>query len=506
MIRSILKSSAKLLADLKGVDGPGSGLDADLVDGVEVSALQSREEKDQPDGYPGLDASGNLVTTIIHRQGTAAELAAVVLAAGEWGYATDTGKIAMGDGATAFASLDSVIPNYDYIHVQPTSELGSVDFSVIRFGRDDDVNFDSFPMELAWNSTAGALRFQDTLGDLIYPIHAYSFIGTYSQVQWINSVNLSMSTTPTDGHLLYCAGATAGVPVRLSPRTRWRGYAWRTDTSAAQSHDFTAEVVPTSGSGSTTAKLRFGYSFLAGAYNYFLSFLSNGGVEATSYVAATSFGNSAVQPSNGVTLGHSGSAGYGAYSNINATFIIGGALAAATQDTPVIQFGGDRTLTRTQSAGATNPFVRILPTYNQSGTAGSVDLLVNRTETAVGSGSHYFLDCQIAGTSKARISNAGLLESTDMQLVNQTFAVANGLGARLGSARGIYWSSASSAFGALDISLTRAAAGVLQLNNALRMPDSSTPATVAGAGTLYVEGGALKYKGSAGTVTTIGAA
>jgi hypothetical protein len=36
--------------------------------------------------------------------------------------------------------------------------------------------------------------------------------------------------------------------------------------------------------------------------------------------------------------------------------------------------------------------------------------------------------------------------------------------------------------------------------------DGSTPGTPSGGGYLYVDSGALKYKGSSGTVTTLGAA
>ena len=35
--------------------------------------------------------------------------------------------------------------------------------------------------------------------------------------------------------------------------------------------------------------------------------------------------------------------------------------------------------------------------YTQSGSAGSMDLLINRTETSLGSSSHYFIACQVAG-------------------------------------------------------------------------------------------------------------
>ena len=45
-----------------------------------------------------------------------------------------------------------------------------------------------------------------------------------------------------------------------------------------------------------------------------------------------------------------------------------------------------------------------------------------------------------------------------------------------------------------------AADGPLKLNN------TTAPATPTGGGYLYVEAGALKYKGSSGTVTTLGAA
>ena len=48
-------------------------------------------------------------------------------------------------------------------------------------------------------------------------------------------------------------------------------------------------------------------------------------------------------------------------------------------------------------------------TLNQTGTAGSTNLLINRTETALGSGSHNFVDFQVGGTSRFRVTNAGNL-------------------------------------------------------------------------------------------------
>lgn len=54
--------------------------------------------------------------------------------------------------------------------------------------------------------------------------------------------------------------------------------------------------------------------------------------------------------------------------------------------------------------------VSIARTYNQaSGTAANTDLLINRTETAVGSGSQLLLDTQVGGSSKFAINNKGAI-------------------------------------------------------------------------------------------------
>jgi hypothetical protein len=54
-------------------------------------------------------------------------------------------------------------------------------------------------------------------------------------------------------------------------------------------------------------------------------------------------------------------------------------------------------------------------------------------------------------------------------------------------------------------SLFRKATGVLGVTHPVFLSNQGAPpATQTGGGTLYVEGGALKYKGSSGTVTTLG--
>lgn len=53
--------------------------------------------------------------------------------------------------------------------------------------------------------------------------------------------------------------------------------------------------------------------------------------------------------------------------------------------------------------------VEITPTLNQSGTAGFTDLFINRTETAIGSGNHYFENFQVGGVDKWIVDRTGTL-------------------------------------------------------------------------------------------------
>ena len=60
----------------------------------------------------------------------------------------------------------------------------------------------------------------------------------------------------------------------------------------------------------------------------------------------------------------------------------------------------------TGSSG-TQVMLAVVPTYNQTGTAGGTDLLINRTQTAIGSGSHLLFDAQVSASSKFSVNNAG---------------------------------------------------------------------------------------------------
>jgi hypothetical protein len=60
----------------------------------------------------------------------------------------------------------------------------------------------------------------------------------------------------------------------------------------------------------------------------------------------------------------------------------------------------------TNSSGIAG-YLRLDSIVNQTGTAGSTDFLINRTETALGSGAHNFADFQVGGSSRFSVSNAG---------------------------------------------------------------------------------------------------
>ena len=64
--------------------------------------------------------------------------------------------------------------------------------------------------------------------------------------------------------------------------------------------------------------------------------------------------------------------------------------------------------TNTASSGNPAAFM-VNPTWNQTGTAGSYDFLINRTNTALGSGSHYLIDAMVASVSKFAVTTAGNL-------------------------------------------------------------------------------------------------
>lgn len=101
----------------------------------------------------------------------------------------------------------------------------------------------------------------------------------------------------------------------------------------------------------------------------------------------------------------------------NKTLLLQNTTFTTASSTDVSIGGG----THNQTSG-TNKIVAILPTYNQSsGTAANTDFLINRTETAVGSGNQFLIDAQVGGTSKFKVSNTGTIVTA-----NSKFSIQSG--------------------------------------------------------------------------------
>ena len=96
----------------------------------------------------------------------------------------------------------------------------------------------------------------------------------------------------------------------------------------------------------------------------------------------------------------------GIYGSSAGLVIYGGASGAGIANRFALQIDSNA-YPHTQTSG-TNGALKILPTYNQtSGTAANTDLLINRTQTAVGSGAQYLIDAQTGTTSMFNVSNIG---------------------------------------------------------------------------------------------------
>lgn len=81
------------------------------------------------------------------------------------------------------------------------------------------------------------------------------------------------------------------------------------------------------------------------------------------------------------------------------------------------------------NTSGTRAIFAITPTYNQAtGTAANTDFLINRTQTAVGSGAQLLADMQVGSVSKFKVSNTGKVNSQGVaEHADNAAAVAAGL-------------------------------------------------------------------------------
>jgi len=101
--------------------------------------------------------------------------------------------------------------------------------------------------------------------------------------------------------------------------------------------------------------------------------------------------------------------------------------SGTTAKVVIAMAGGTNSSTASQQTA-----VSIIPTYNQaSGTASNTDLLINRTQTLVGSGTQLLIDAQVSTVSKFSVNNVGNVNLVGVLSVSGTQVV----GARVIDAR-----------------------------------------------------------------------
>ncbi len=139
----------------------------------------------------------------------------------------------------------------------------------------------------------------------------------------------------------------------------------------------------------------------------------------------------------GVSKFYVDNTGYLGANNISAIGATIGGTILMSSATPIIYHGGNassnaagiimtKANTSTTTSG-TNYLLKLLNTYNQvASTAANTDLLINRTETAVGSGAQYLIDAQVGGVSKFSVSNTGLTTVGGDILINNVVGSVNG--------------------------------------------------------------------------------
>lgn len=142
--------------------------------------------------------------------------------------------------------------------------------------------------------------------------------------------------------------------------------------------------------------------------------------------------------------------------DVNGTVTVANTLQSSGSNNTLLLFGGGANtgggfrLSPKSAWTTTNTsrsFLNITPNYNQiSGTDANTDLLINRTQTAVGSGAQYLIDAQVGGSSKFRVDNTGAVRTTGSITIaaNEQFSSLGDLYVSSANGSNIYFRDGSS--------------------------------------------------------------
>ena len=175
--------------------------------------------------------------------------------------------------------LDTDASNYSRTVIENNNSTGSIGVWAEKAGAG---NYNTFSFGSAgsnWSVTSAGVLAPSTAGNLFD-------LGTTTtpiNIGYFGRTDTGYGTTSTDGIVIQSAlAATGGVPVQISPRTRWVGTAW--DTSASQTVAFFAETLPATAA-TPTGTLKFGYSLNGAAASYPMTVSSAGALTTLNYAS-----------------------------------------------------------------------------------------------------------------------------------------------------------------------------------------------------------------------------
>lgn len=278
----------------------------------------------------------------------------------------------------------------------------------------------------------------------------------------VNGTGYFERSSAADGLVLNNVTAATSSVQQASPLLRLRGQGWKTAaTAASQPVDWALQVVPQSGAAAPTGYLDFQSQINGGGFTSRMSITLGGvGVGTSSPGEALCVYGTNVKPTVGAVTAHT--VLYSVYDAQNNTAL---EVAASGADAAM----GVLALTTANTAASNYVGMVAFATRGTSGADKRSAAIVSQLTAASGTA--------VSGDLTFNTNNAGTL-ATRMRITPD----------------GSVGFNTATEFGS--------GVGVIGIKDAATVPTTNP----AGGGVLYAQGGALKWRGSSGTVTTIAAA
>lgn len=267
----------------------------------------------------------------------------------------------------------------------------------------------AYPLYFGSNYTSGLSEVRMTIG-------ATGDVGigatTPSSKLDVTTAGLGTTQADTSGISLVNTTAATSGNQQISPGLRWRGYGWKTtSTAASQSVDFRAYVLPVQASSAPTANWVLQAAINGGAYADEITVKSGTGAvtfgsNSSNFIGASS--DNSTNATGGVTMLYKGHAT--GTNNVFSHAFISSTRSGTTGTIGMMKL----TQSWTPSATSTANYNGLSVNYTIDAAAGAASgtgtgILVNATETSLNGLTHNLLDLQVASTSKFKVTNAGFV-------------------------------------------------------------------------------------------------